>query len=165
MSHLASHCLKLVLMQPQIAPNTGNIGRLCMATGTTLHLVRPLGFALDDAMLKRSGLDYWPRLNPVIHDDDNAFLNLATDQPGQKWLFSSKGIQNFWQARFASLDWLIFGSETHGLSDAILQRYPQTVLRIPQVPMERCLNLATAAGIGLYEALRQLACSPENRLS
>src|SRR5580700_5455017 len=124
MSHLASHGLKLVLMQPQIAPNTGNIGRLCMASRTALHLVRPLGFALDDSMLKRSGLDYWPRLNPVIHDDQNAFLNMAADQPGEKWLFSSKGTQNFWQARFSRDDWLIWGSETQGLSDSLLQQYP-----------------------------------------
>jgi tRNA (cytidine/uridine-2'-O-)-methyltransferase len=165
MTQLASHGLKLVLVQPQIAPNTGNIGRLCMASGTALHLVRPLGFSLSDSMLKRSGLDYWPRLKPVIHDDENAFLNMVRDQPGQKWLFSSKGTQNFWQARFISHDWLIFGSETHGLSDTLLQRYPQTVLKIPQVEQERCLNLATAAGIGLYEALRQLAFPPNHRQS
>jgi tRNA (cytidine/uridine-2'-O-)-methyltransferase len=159
MMHVAPHGLKVVLAQPQIAPNTGNIGRLCMASGAKLHLVRPLGFSLSDAMLKRSGLDYWPRLDPIIHDDEASFLQSTRESPGRKWLFSSKGTTGFWDAHFGPDDWLLFGSETHGLSDHLLSRFPATIIRIPQIAQERCLNLSTAVGVGLYEALRQLGRS------
>jgi tRNA (cytidine/uridine-2'-O-)-methyltransferase len=153
---LPPHNLKLVLMQPQIAPNTGNVARLCVATGTRLHLVRPMGFVLSDRNLKRSAMDYWPRLKLTIHDDDAAFLRAAAEPPGRLWLFTSKGSRDLWDAAFAPHDWLVFGSETTGLPDALLRVHPERCLRIPQVAAERCLNLATAAGIGLYEAIRQI---------
>ena len=155
MSHtLSPHALKVVLVHPQIAPNTGNIGRLCVASGAELHLVRPLGFVLSDRNLKRSGLDYWPRLKLTVHDDEAAFFRAAGDS--KPWLFTSKATRGLWDARFAPTDWLIFGSETHGLSPSTLARFPDQTLRIPQVSDERCLNLSTAVGIGLYEALRQV---------
>src|SRR5450755_1155411 len=91
MPALGQHRLSIALMQPQIAPNTGNIARLCVATGTHLHLVRPLGFVLSDRNLKRSAMDYWDRLQLSIHDDDLAFERFAADQPGQRWFFTSKG--------------------------------------------------------------------------
>lgn len=147
--------LKLVLLQPQIAPNTGNIARLCVATGCELHLVRPLGFVLSDRELRRSAMDYWPRLKLTVHDDDAAFFTAAGD--GALWFFSSRGARPHWSADFADGDWLIFGSETRGIDEAILHRHPDRTLRIPQAPDERCLNLSTAAGVGLYEALRQVA--------
>jgi tRNA (cytidine/uridine-2'-O-)-methyltransferase len=153
---LTPHGMKLVLMQPQIAPNTGNIARLCVATGTQLHLVRPMGFILSDRNLKRSAMDYWPRLKLTIHDDDAAFLRASAEPPGRLWLFTSKGSRDLWDAAFAPHDWLVFGSETAGLPDALLGAHPDRCLRIPQVAGERCLNLATAAGIGLYEAIRQV---------
>jgi tRNA (cytidine/uridine-2'-O-)-methyltransferase len=151
---LPPHGLKVVLMQPQIAPNTGNIGRLCVATGAQLHLVRPMGFVLSDRNLKRSGMDYWPRLQLTVHDDKEAFFRAAAG--GRFWLFSSKAGRGHWDADFAGDDWLLFGSETHGLSDRLLERFAERCVRIPQVPGERCLNLSTAVGIGLYAALGRL---------
>ena len=147
---LAPHDLKLVLMQPQIAPNTGNIARMCVATGTRLHLVRPLGFVLGDRELKRSAMDYWPRLKLSIHDDDAAFL-AAASQSGKMWFFTSKAARSHWDATYNDGDWLVFGSEIAGLSQSLRSAYPKQCVRIPQVEGERCLNLATAAGIGLYE--------------
>jgi tRNA (cytidine/uridine-2'-O-)-methyltransferase len=147
------HAFKIALIHPQIAPNTGNIGRLCVATGTELHLVRPLGFDLSEKNLKRSGMDYWPRLKLTLHDDEESFFQfLGTRRP---WLFTSKSTRSLWQADFRDGDFLIFGSETHGLSDRLLERFAERTVRIPQVESERCLNLSTAAGIGLYEALRR----------
>jgi len=151
---LPPHSLKIVLIHPQIAPNTGNIGRLCVATGSELHLVRPLGFVLSDQQLKRSGMDYWPRLKLTVHDDEEAFFRAAGD--GRLWLFTSKSTRSYLDADFHSNDWLVFGSETHGLSDQLLQRFSHQSIRIPQVEGERCLNLSTAVGIGLYEALRRV---------
>jgi len=148
------HSLKVALLQPQIAPNTGNIGRLCVASGAELHLVRPFGFVLTDSSLRRSGMDYWPRLKLTLHDDDAAFFQ-AIDA-ARLWLFTSKAARPHWDAPFTPHDCLVFGSETHGLSDAILSRFPDRQLRIPQVEGERCLNLSTAVGIGLYEALGKI---------
>lgn len=152
---LPPHRLKVALFQPQIAPNTGNIGRLCVATATDLHIVRPMGFVLSDKNVRRSGMDYWDRLRLTVHDDDEAFFRTIGGS-APLWLFTSKATRSFWDAEYSPDDCLVFGSETHGLSDAILQRFPTRTLRIPQTPAERCLNLSTAAGIALYEALRQL---------
>jgi tRNA (cytidine/uridine-2'-O-)-methyltransferase len=151
---LPSHRIKLVLLQPQIAPNTGNIARLCVASGTELHLVRPLGFFLDDRSLRRSAMDYWPRLRLRVHDDTAAFFASAT--AGRRWLLSSKGKQSVWDVPFQDGDWLIFGNESRGIEGTVLEAHENSVLRIPQAPGERCLNLSTAAGIVLYEALRKL---------
>lgn len=152
-AELPPHRLKVVLLQPQIAPNTGNIARLCVATGTELHLARPLGFVLSDRELRRGAMDYWPRLRLTVHDDTAALL--AAAPPPSRWLFSTKGDQSLWDAQFRDDDWLVFGSETKGIDDAVLSDHPGRVLRIPQAPGERCLNLATSVGIALYEALRQ----------
>lgn len=154
MPHLAPHRLRLAIIHPQIAPNTGNIGRLCVATATELHLVRPLGFILSDKELRRSAMDYWPRLKLTVHDDDEAFWRAVGSD--RVWLLTSKAERSIWTASFEDGDWLILGSETHGLSDETLAKHPDRQLRIPQCPGERCLNLATAAGIVLYEALRQV---------
>jgi tRNA (cytidine/uridine-2'-O-)-methyltransferase len=154
MLHLPAHRFKLALIHPQIAPNTGNIARLCVATGIELHLVRPMGFVLSDRELRRSALDYWPRLKLTVHDDTAAFVSAMTGI--RLWMFTSKGERDFWEAEFADGDCLVFGSETSGLPDELLNLKPTRNLRIPQAPEERCLNLSTAAGIGIYEALRQL---------
>jgi tRNA (cytidine/uridine-2'-O-)-methyltransferase len=154
---IAAHRLKIALFQPQIAPNTGNIARLCVATGTELHLVRPLGFVLSDRNLRRSAMDYWPRLKLIVHDEDSAFLRTVGD--ARIWLFTSKAQRSLWDVDFADGDCLIFGSETRGLSGSLIRQNPGQALRIPQVAGERCLNLATAAGVGLYEAIRQLSAS------
>src|SRR3954449_13562730 len=140
MLDLLPHHLALALLQPQIAPNTGNIARLCVATGSELHLVRPLGFVLSDRELRRSAMDYWPRLKLTLHDDLPAFEAAMADQP--RWLFSSKGERSLWDADFRGGGWLIFGSETHGLPAHLLDRDPARVIRIPQASGERCLNLS-----------------------
>jgi tRNA (cytidine/uridine-2'-O-)-methyltransferase len=154
---LPSHQLKVALLQPQIAPNTGNIARLCVATGAALHLVRPLGFVLSDQKLKRSAMDYWPRLRLTLHDDTKSFLVAAGGSP--RWFFSTTGGVSLWDADFRDGDWLVFGSETRGIDREILSTHPGRVVRIPQALGERCLNLSTAVGIGLYEALRKSAKS------
>lgn len=155
--NLPPHRLKVALLQPQIAPNTGNIARLCVATGTELHIVRPMGFVLSDRELKRSAMDYWDRLKLTLHDDTDAFIEFATNTGGTPWLFSTKGGRSLFDTPFRDGDWLLFGSETRGLSDALLTTHASTAVRIPQAPGERCLNLSTAAGIGLYAALARLA--------
>lgn len=152
---LVPHNLSLALFQPQIAANTGNVGRLCVATGTELHLVRPLGFILDDAKLRRAGLDYWPRLRKVVHDDSAAFLTAMADR--RLWFFDSVGTVDLFDAPFADGDVLCMGSETRGIDPALLESHADRVVRIPQVAGERCLNLATSSGIALYAALGRLA--------
>jgi len=155
-TELRAHRLKVALLHPQIAPNTGNIARSCVATGTPLHLVRPLGFFLNDRNLRRSAMDYWPRLKLTVHEDDQAFFAAVQRDGGNFWLFSSKAEKTLLEARFADGDWLIFGSETAGIPQTILSAHGERAVRIPQVDGERCLNLATAAGVALYEALRQV---------
>ena len=157
---LPPHRLCVALLQPQIAPNTGNVARLCVATGTALHLARPLGFILGEKELRRSAMDYWPRLRLTFQDDTDALL--ASAPPGRRWMFSSKGGRSLWDARFEDGDWLVFGSETRGIDEALLAEHtPQgRVLRIPQVEGGRCLNLSTSVGIALYEALRQVSPGP-----
>jgi tRNA (cytidine/uridine-2'-O-)-methyltransferase len=151
--HLNPHQFSVALMQPQIAPNTGNIARLCVATTTRLHLVRPMGFVLSDRNLKRSAMDYWDRLQLTVHDDQTRFF--STIDPARCWFFTTKSKRSYWEAEYADGDCLVFGSETHGLNDALLQSHSGQCVRISQSPHERCLNLSTAVGIGLYEALRQ----------
>jgi tRNA (cytidine/uridine-2'-O-)-methyltransferase len=148
------HRLKVALLQPQIAPNTGNIARLCVASGTELHLVRPMGFILSDRELRRSAMDYWHKLKLTMHDDTTAFFRAVGEE--RFWLFSTKGSKSLWEANFEDGDWLIFGSETGGIAQALLEQHHERTVRIPQAPDERCLNLSTAAGIGLYEAIRRL---------
>jgi tRNA (cytidine/uridine-2'-O-)-methyltransferase len=151
---LPPHRLKVALVHPQIAPNTGNIARLCVATGTELHLVRPLGFVLSDRNLRRSAMDYWSRLNYVLHDDLAAFSRSAGDT-ARMWMFDSVGETHLWDADFGDGDWLVFGSETRGLPAELMSREPGFSVRIPQVAGERCLNLATSAGIALFEGFAQ----------
>src|ERR1043166_5372069 len=104
---LSLHHLKIALLHPQIAPNTGNIARLCVATGTELHLVRPLGFVLSDRAVRRSAVGYWKRLKLTVHDDNAAFFRMLGD--ARRWFFDSAGGQSIWQADFRDGDWLIFG--------------------------------------------------------
>jgi tRNA (cytidine/uridine-2'-O-)-methyltransferase len=153
---LLHHHLNLALMHPQIAPNTGNVARSCVATGTHLHLVRPFGFVLSDKNLRRSAMDYWDRLKLTIHDDDELFFRAVEQSGGNFWLFTSKAKRTMWEARFAEGGWLIFGSETAGIPEDFVARNSDRAVRIPQISGERCLNLSTAAGIALYEALRQI---------
>ena len=155
MRYLSEHHISIALLQPQIAPNTGNIARLCVATKAALHLIRPMGFVLSDRELKRSAMDYWPRLNLKVHDDAAAFFSAMHEKLQQKkiWLFTSKSNRTFWEVSPGPEDCLLFGSETSGLPQTLLDQYPEQTICIPQTEGERCLNLSTAVGIGLYRWL------------
>lgn len=147
--------LHVALVEPQIPPNTGNVARLCAATGCQLHLVEPLGFRIDDRELKRAGLDYWQHLDVRIHTSLDAFLTATA--PMRRWYLSTRAQRCYTKARFAPGDILVFGKETSGLPPEILSREPDRALRIPQRPHSvRSLNLSTAAGIVVYAALEQL---------
>ncbi len=148
------HPFHIVLIEPEIPPNTGNIARLCGATGTVLHLVGRLGFSIDDRQLRRAGLDYWPAID-VRRWDSLAQLQAA--QPdGRYWYTSKKARKSHVEADFRAGDFLVFGKETQGLPDELLDAHPECGIRIPIFSsLVRSLNLSTAAGIILYEALRQ----------
>ncbi len=146
--------LNIVLVEPEIPPNTGNIGRLCLATGTRLHLVHPLGFSLDDKTLKRAGLDYWQEVE-VLEWPSLDKLTAAADAKARFFFFTTKANKPYWDERFQDEDYLVFGRETKGLPESLLELHREQCLRIP-MRQARSLNLATAVGIGLYEALRQL---------
>ena len=155
---LRPHRLALALVEPKIAPNVGNIARLCVTTGTALHLVRPLGFLLGDAQLRRSAMDYWPRLNLTVHDDLAAFELSMNDR--RLWLCENGEGRSAWEADFADGDVIVLGSESQGLPADFVTRHGAAnagrLVHLPQVDGERCLNVATAAGVVLYEALRRL---------
>jgi len=143
----------IVLVEPEIPPNTGNIARLCGATGTVLHLVGRLGFSTDDRQLKRAGLDYWSEVT-VRYWPDLATLQAAV--PGARFIYTSKkAAQSHVGFSFRSGDYLVFGKETAGLSEQLLAANAATCVRIPMSGKVRSLNLSTSAGIILYEALRQ----------
>ena len=145
--------LHVALIEPQIPPNTGNIARLCVATGTSLHLIEPLGFSLGDAEVKRAGLDYWDSLDLWVHPDWFAFRDAINRQ--RCLYFSAKADNVLWDARFQANSCLVFGSETNGMPDRIIEKHPERCFRIPMSGPVRNLNLATAVGIVLYEAIRQ----------
>jgi tRNA (cytidine/uridine-2'-O-)-methyltransferase len=144
----------IVLVEPEIPPNTGNIARLCGATGTILHLVGKLGFSIDDKHLKRAGLDYWDAVD-IRHWRNLEELQMAF--PGSRfWYTSKKADKTHIQAEFEAGDFLVFGKETLGLPEELLQRHREWAIRIPiRSPIVRSLNLANAAAIIVYEALRQ----------
>ena len=149
--------LHIVLFQPEIAPNTGNIGRLCALTRSRLHLIHPLGFAITDRNLKRAGMDYWKSLDVHEHADWAAF-RASPAAPKRLWLFTTKTTQSFWSGRFADGDGLVFGNEGSGAPAWLHAEIGEKQrLTIPHANTElRSLNLSTAAGIACYEALRQL---------
>lgn len=147
--------LNVVLYQPEIPPNTGNIIRLCANTGSRLHLVGPLGFALDDARLKRAGLDYHEWATVALYDDWPSYLE--QNPGGQLWAFSTRGQQRYCEAAFAAGDSLLFGPETRGLPTTLLQQLgPEQTLRLPMSAGSRSLNLSNTVAVAVYEALRQL---------
>lgn len=143
----------IVLIEPEIPPNTGNIARLCGATGTVLHLVGKLGFSTDDRYLKRAGLDYWSEVDIHYWDDLDA---LMTTYPEARFIYTSKKAdRTHVQAGFREGDFIVFGKETVGLPEELIEANRDTTVRIPIFGKVRSLNLSTAAGIVLYEALRQ----------
>ncbi len=147
--------LNIVLVEPEIAANTGAIGRTCVALGATLWLVRPLGFRLDDRHRRRAGLDYWEHLDCRVVDALDEVVEAVG--PDRLWSFTTKAARLYTDARFQTGDALIFGPETRGLSSTWLDAQPaDRTLRIPMRPTARSLNLANAVAVGAYEALRQL---------
>jgi tRNA (cytidine/uridine-2'-O-)-methyltransferase len=147
---------RVVLVQPQIPPNTGNVARTCAATGTELHLVGPLGFEISDRYLKRAGLDYWPYVDLHFHPTVSDFQNHHQRQGGRLIGFSVRGRESYVKYQFQESDWLLFGSETEGLPAPILSQCDDLVY-IPMVePKVRSLNLSVSVAIGLFEVRRQL---------
>ena len=148
MSHI-----HIVLVEPEIPQNTGNIARTCAATGATLHLVKPLGFAIDNAKLKRAGLDYWDKLDIRYHDSLEAFM----EAHGEKALyyFTTKAPRSYTEVSYTEECFLVFGKETAGLPESLLQKHPERCVRIPMRDTLRSLNLSNCAAVAVYEALRQ----------
>lgn len=144
--------MRIVLFEPEIPPNTGNIARLCAATKTPLHLIEPLGFTIDDKHLKRAGLDYWPHVDVTTHPDFDHFLE--TVKPTRLVMATTKASTPHHRFSFQADDAIVMGPETRGLPDDMLEKYPDGV-RIPIWGEVRSLNLSTATGILLFEALRQ----------
>lgn len=145
--------LHIALLEPQIPPNTGNIARLCAATDTSLHLVEPLGFTLEEAELKRAGLDYWDNVDLWVHPGWRAFRDAMSRE--RCLYFSAHGRKSYLDAPYQPNSCLVFGNETIGMPDRILEKYPDRIYRIPMTGHVRSLNLATAVGIVLYEGLRR----------
>ena len=160
----ATPSFHVVLIAPEIPPNTGNIGRLCVAARARLHLVKPLGFHLDDRALARAGLDYWPYLDWRLWE---SFVDLQEDAASQPepapgaaprfFFLTTKTTRPYWSQAFRPGDHLVFGRETRGLPESLLAAHADQCLTIPMAAEARSLNLATAAGIVLYEAVRQIS--------
>ena len=145
--------LNIVLHEPEIPHNTGNIGRTCVATGTALHLIRPLGFSLDDRNLRRAGLDYWPHLKLYLYDSFEDFLR---KNPGARiFMATTKAHQTYTEVQYGPDDFIMFGKETAGIPEEILVDHEESCIRIPMNESIRSLNLSNAVAIVLYEALRQ----------
>jgi tRNA (cytidine/uridine-2'-O-)-methyltransferase len=153
--------IQVALIQPQIPPNTGNIARLCAATDTPLHLIEPLGFSIDDAQVRRAGLDYWDRVDLWVHPDWFAFRDAMNRS--RCLYFSAKARQSYLQAPYRANSCLVFGSETEGMPLRILEKHPEQCFTIPMSGAVRSLNLANAVSIVLYEALRQTGQESEDR--
>lgn len=144
--------MEIVLFQPQIPQNTGNVVRTCSVTGASLTLVTPLGFSITDRWLKRAGLDYWEGVSVNLIDDLVSYLE-SSNRPFS--FFSSKAKNLYTDVAYSNDHILIFGSETTGLPAQLIERWPDRAVKIPMISGSRCLNLATSVGIGLYEAIRQ----------
>ena len=145
--------MHIILHQPEIPANTGNIGRTCVATGTGLHLIEPLGFRLDEKSIKRSGMDYWDKLDVTRYMNYNEFL--SQHQGAKIWMATTKAKKVYTEADFGMDDFIMFGKESAGIPEEILVENEATCIRIPMLDQIRSLNLSNAVAIVLYEALRQ----------
>lgn len=157
--------MNIVLLEPEIPMNTGNIGRTCVATKSRLHLIKPLGFVIDDKALKRAGMDYWSQLDVTIYEDFQDFLE-KNDYP-TIFMGTTKAEKTYAQVAYDKDAYIMFGKESAGIPEAILVKYRQTCIRIPMDKEIRSLNLSNAVAIVLYEALRQnefLDLEPEGHL-
>ena len=145
--------LNIVLVEPEIPQNTGNIARTCAATRSSLHLVRPLGFDISDRAVRRAGLDYWPMVDLQVYDSLDHFF--AVHPEPDLWLATTKAPRDYAQAQFREDCWLMFGKETAGLPEDLRLRWSHRCIRIPMRPDARSLNLANSVAVLTYEALRQ----------
>ncbi len=153
--------LHIALVTPEIPGNTGNIGRLCAGTDMWLHLIKPLGFELDNKKLKRAGLDYWPHVKLCVHE---SFDDFAAIFPHDKLhFFSKRGERRYVDVNYQPGDVLVFGCETKGLPPHVMETYKSQLTLIPKTDKVRSLNLSNAAAIAVYEAMRQLDFSPMNQ--
>ncbi|MGN0370152.1 MAG: tRNA (uridine(34)/cytosine(34)/5-carboxymethylaminomethyluridine(34)-2'-O)-methyltransferase TrmL [Butyrivibrio sp.] len=145
--------LNIVLHEPEMPANTGNIGRTCVATNTRLHLIEPLGFRINDKMLKRAGLDYWDKLDVTVYD---SFRDFIDKNPGAKiYMATTKAARSYTDVKFEDDCYIMFGKESAGIPESILKQYQDTAIRIPMWGEIRSLNLSNSVAIVLYEALRQ----------
>lgn len=147
--------IHIVLFEPEIPQNTGNVARTCAATGAALHLIRPLGFTIDDKKLKRAGLDYWDKLNITYYDGLDDFLEKHGDRP--IYFFSTKARHTYADVTYPEEVFLMFGKESAGLPEELLLAHPDTTVRIPMRDKLRSLNLSNSVAIAVYEVLRQSA--------
>lgn len=161
---MSSPILHVVLVEPEIHTNTGNIGRLCVAAGAALHLVEPLGFEITDRRLKRAGLDYWPFLEWHRHASLAAFEAQHPAPGGSRWYTTGRGRHRCWDVVYRPGDTLVFGKESVGLPPDLVEREADRTIRIPIRPEARSLNLAHAVGIVVFEALRQFDAAGTSRL-
>ncbi len=145
--------MNIVLLEPEIPANTGNIGRTCVLTGTALHLIRPLGFSTDDKSLQRAGLDYWPELKVFYYDNIMDFYQ--QNQKATVYMATTKATKNYSDIKFNPEDFIMFGKESAGIPEEILKEHPELCIRIPMLAGQRSLNLSNAAAVILYEGLRQ----------
>ena len=142
-----------MLLEPEIPQNTGNIGRTCMVSGNTLHLVGPLGFSVDDKYLKRSGLDYWSLLDVRYYQNFHDFLSINNSP--RMYMATTKARRLYTDVSYSNNDFIVFGKESAGIPEELLLRYHDTAIRIPMLPNRRSLNLSSSVAIVVYEAMRQ----------
>lgn len=148
--------MHIVLHQPEIPANTGNIGRTCVATGTSLHLIEPLGFRLNEKEIRRAGMDYWEKLSVSRYINYSEFLLEYEKHPGARlWMATTKAKRAYTEVEFGQDDFILFGKESAGIPEEILVEHPEDCIRIPMLPEIRSLNLSNSVAIILYEALRQ----------
>jgi tRNA (cytidine/uridine-2'-O-)-methyltransferase len=145
--------MNIILHEPEIPHNTGNIGRTCVATGTALHLIKPLGFSIDEKSVRRAGLDYWDKLDIYLYDDFEDFLQKNPN--AVIYMATTKAKHTYAEVKYEENSFIMFGKESAGIPEDILIKYPDTSIRIPMEPHIRSLNLSNAVAIVLYESLRQ----------
>jgi len=145
--------VNIVLVHPEIPPNTGSVARLCVSVGASLHLVRPLGFEITDKQVKRAGLDYWQYLDLTIHDNFESVCQAAGDDP--MYLATTRATTRYTTVDYTDRDWLVFGSETKGLPTEVVERHREGGIHIPMWGPSRCLNLSNAVAVVAFEVLRQ----------
>ena len=154
-SHYPKTNFNIVLVEPQIPNNTGNIGRTCVASFSHLHLVKPLGFEIDDKRVRRAGLDYWPELDLTVHESIDDWLNQVED-PTRMFFFSARAEKSFYQTELKEGDWLIFGREADGLPEEIMKKFADQTVTLPFPGKVRSFNLSNVVAMVLGEGLRQL---------